>query len=258
MILGISGLAGSGKDTVAEFLGRDFKFTSVALADPLKRIARDVYAFTDEQLWGPSANRNAPDKRYARPHTWVLGPREGPREMTCACCDAEADRWFVDNMLVVKEDSIAPCYLTPRYALQKLGTEWGRDCSPDTWAALCVRTSKRLLERDRLRYDRKKGLYVVASSHGDEAVDVSPTAVAIPDVRFRNEMRVIREAGGKLLRVKRPGAGLRGAAANHPSEAEQAGIPDADFDLVLENTGTLEELRERAGKFALALSMPSR
>ena len=51
MILGISGLAGSGKDQFATYLGPVGAVT-VALADPLKRIARDVYAFTDEQLWG--------------------------------------------------------------------------------------------------------------------------------------------------------------------------------------------------------------
>lgn len=75
MIIGISGLvindegvavgtAGSGKDTLADLLRDNDKFVKIALADPLKRIARDVYDFTDEQLWGPSANRNEPDKRY--------------------------------------------------------------------------------------------------------------------------------------------------------------------------------------------------
>ena len=90
MILGISGLANSGKDTVAEFLAKDLLSTTISMADPLKRIARDVYAFTDDQLWGPSANRNAPDPRYPRAHTWVRGDRHADLEMVCSCCGEAA------------------------------------------------------------------------------------------------------------------------------------------------------------------------
>ena len=36
----------------------------------MKRIARDVFGFSDEQLYGPSEMRNAPDERYPREHEW--------------------------------------------------------------------------------------------------------------------------------------------------------------------------------------------
>ena len=48
MILGISGLAGSGKDTVADILVKHQQCVKVSFADPLKRICRDVFDFTDE------------------------------------------------------------------------------------------------------------------------------------------------------------------------------------------------------------------
>ena len=62
MIVGITGLAGSGKDTAADFLVKNHGFVKVALADVLKRACKEFFAFTDEQLWGPSEKRNAIDK----------------------------------------------------------------------------------------------------------------------------------------------------------------------------------------------------
>ncbi len=66
MIIGLSGLAGVGKDTVADFLVRHHAFEKVALADPMKHFCKEVFGFTVEQLWGPSAARNAIDPRYGK------------------------------------------------------------------------------------------------------------------------------------------------------------------------------------------------
>lgn len=244
MLLGISGLANSGKDTVAKFLGEDLRFVGIAFADPLKQIAKTVYRFTDDQLWGPSHMRNTPDKRYPRSHTWVLADRLAEHEMTCACCGAGANRRLVeDDLLVVNEEDVSPCYLTPRYALQLLGTEWGRQCYPDTWALLGVTNAKELLGPNGagLRYDRARGIW-----RSDRHPTEKAAGVAITDVRFKNEMRVIREGGGKVIRVRRPGAGLGGGAGLHPSEAEQASIPDSAFDAIIENDETLDVLRARS------------
>lgn len=235
LILGICGLAGSGKDTVAKFLAEDLRFVGIAFADPLKQIAKAVYRFTDDQLWGPSQMRNAPDTRYPRPHgAWVDGK--------CVCCGVPNEPDIVH----------VQCYLTPRYALQLLGTEWGRQCFPDTWAAMGVATAKDLVGSSggRFRYDRARGIFHLPEH--DEAGRAA--GVAITDVRFKNEIRIIREGGGKVVRVRRPGAGLGGSAGLHPSEVEQAGIPDDDFDAVLENDKTLEVLRTRALVTADSLS----
>lgn len=64
VLIGIAGLAGSGKSTVAEFLRTEHDFAVVSLADPIKRIAKDLFAFSDMQLWGPSSARNDVDPRY--------------------------------------------------------------------------------------------------------------------------------------------------------------------------------------------------
>lgn len=65
-------------------------------------------------------------------------------------------------------------YITPRNMLQKLGTEAGRDViHDDLWV---------------LSAERKIGMY---------------KDVVIPDVRFPNEMKIIQNMGGFIVRVKR-------------------------------------------------------
>jgi len=227
-IIGVSGFAGSGKDTSADFLAEERGFVKVSLADPLKRICRDVYAFTDEQLWGPSQFRNEPDKRY--PRQCPACPAYAEEDTSCPNCD---------------DDGLT--YLTPREALQKLGTEWGRHCYENTWVDKAIRTAESLLAFADTRYDQKKGLYTLyrgeRGEHDEEIKQESTHGVAIPDVRFRNEIDAIQKVGGKVIRVVRPGSGLDGAYKMHQSEAEMASIPDSLFDLVIQNDGALDDLR---------------
>lgn len=93
-IISLTGNAGVGKDTMADYLVEKYGFVKIGLADPMKRIAKEVYEFSDEQLWGSSDSRNLPDERYPRP--------DGS-------------------------------FLNARVALQLLGNEWSRVCYPDTW-----------------------------------------------------------------------------------------------------------------------------
>ena len=72
MIVAISGPAGAGKSTVARILRDKRGFNEIALADPMKRIAADLFAFSHDQLHGPSENRNAIDARYGVSPRFVL------------------------------------------------------------------------------------------------------------------------------------------------------------------------------------------
>ncbi len=145
----------------------------MSFADPLKEFCAQVFGWDRDTLWGASELRNKPDPRYVRANGEIL---------------------------------------TPRFALQTLGTEWGRACCPDIWALAGVR----------------------------RAQESGCARAVFSDCRFLNEAQAIRNAGGKIWRVVRPGAGLTGDAAIHPSELEQEQIA-ADF--TLQNTGTLEALR---------------
>lgn len=206
LILGVSGLAGSGKSLVAEYIAHNFNGVQCALADPIKRIVAEVYRFSETQLWGPSEMRNAPDERYPR---WVA--------------DVHGEK--------VQQ------YLSPRYALQQLGTEWARDCYQNTWVDHTLRIASEVLSTTPpyKTYDRRLGVIPWNAPAPHQVVVIS-------DVRFQNEIEAVRHAGGKLIRLVRPGAGLSGAAAAHPSEKEQSEIPDEAFDDVIMNDRSKEEL----------------
>lgn len=63
----------------------------------------------------------------------------------------------------------------------------------------------------------------------------------ITDARYLNEVTALRAEGAVVVRVERPGAGLKGDAARHSSETELDGL---EPDHVLLNDGGLVDLME--------------
>lgn len=221
MIIGIAGTAGSGKSTVADHLVAKHGFIAVNLADPIKRFCREVFDFSEEQLWGPSEKRNEPDKRY-------------PRKLD------ELSEGIIKGLRVPREFTHPNAYLTPRHALQQLGTEWGRACYENIWVEYALRMAGKILDPTGPAmkvYNAQVG--VIFDAWDPNKI---PRGVVIPDVRFRNEVDAIRAAGGKVWRVSRFGAGLQGAAAKHQSETELNTIPLELFTQQVSNNSTLEAL----------------
>ena len=107
--------------------------------------------------------------------------------------------------------------LTPRRALQTLGTEWARACYPDVWVDYGLRLAKEL-ESGCFGYARDFGRF------GDfgRSDTVPRRSVVISDVRFPNEGRKILEAGGKVIKLVRPAAPDSGS---HASEAQVDEVP---------------------------------
>lgn len=64
VLIGIMGPAGSGKSTVAKYLVERYGAVQYTLAAPLKRIAKAVMNFSDEQLYGAQAEKERIDPRY--------------------------------------------------------------------------------------------------------------------------------------------------------------------------------------------------
>ncbi len=62
MIIGLSGRAGVGKDTVGNFLVKNHSFEKVSLADPMKDFVRKMFGWNDEHLHG--ALKETVDPRY--------------------------------------------------------------------------------------------------------------------------------------------------------------------------------------------------
>jgi len=98
----------------------------------------------------------------------------------------------------------------PRWAMQSLGTEWGRTMiHSDLWHNLM----------------RKRLQAAIANEEN----------VVITDLRFLNEAMLVYSLGGKIIRVRKPGT----QAGFHPSEKE--------MDLIIPsytimNNGSVEDL----------------
>jgi len=264
-IILVCGGAGSGKDTTAAFIAKYTNGVCIAQADPMKRFAKDVFGFTEEQLWGPSECRNAEDPRYAAPDTWegadaTMGsyttdqwiqsvlPNVKGEALTRATL--ALDQWFSklakDHGVIFGKRMGAATQptriLTPRYVLQTLGTEWGRTVGPTMWNDYALRMAVKLLTGDFTGYDRTYGGH---AKQGEAPHDY----IILTDGRFRNEILGIKKIGGYVINVVSPSedgsATEKAGVAGHKSEAELKSIPRHFFDAVLVNDksnglGTLE------------------
>lgn len=106
------------------------------------------------------------------------------------------------------------CGKTPRYAMQTVGTEWGREIiGSDIWTNAWKESAWSALE------------------YGDAS------GVVCDDCRFENEVEAIRDLGGYVVHVHRLGVSAESA---HRSEA-MPGVPDFE----IHNIGSVEDLRRQ-------------
>jgi hypothetical protein len=117
----------------------------------------------------------------------------------------------------VKEGVIPEIGASPRYMLQTLGTEWGREMiNQNIWVILAMERAK--------------------------ALAGSGYAV-ITDVRFDNEAEAIEASGGFIVEVVRAN---NTAATPHTTHQSESGIDRKYVSLVIVNNGTIDELRSAA------------
>jgi hypothetical protein len=244
VLVGLTGKAGHGKDTVGGFLDELAGLSRMSFAAPLKEAARALWELSDEQLYGEKKNEVDP-------------------------------RWGV----------------SPRVAMQKLGTEVARDMFPLWMPGLGANF---WLKHFLLRYKRAR----------ERRPD---RGVVVCDVRFPNEAALVRKLGGVVVRVNRPGhsshgqppaadedaRGAAGAASSaahtaaapsrsaaergvtglppettavveppaavgsadapaaRASHASETALDGEEADLTIENVGTLAELREQVRSVVL-------
>lgn len=262
-LVGITGQAGSGKDEIANHLVKEHGFQKVALADPIKRFGLNVFYFDVLQLWGPSSARNGFDPRYTKCEIRSSGITFEPgnvSNLNRVCDKGWADAanrltqyapgWIGETVqdknkreqalkdLYVWFASLGHHYseISPRIMLQHLGTEWGRErVSESIWVDNLVHTSKKVLQG--FEYDKE-------TSFTGKKVD-PPTGIVVSDVRFANELQLIKDYGGKVVRVTRQSAAKKAqqlGISGHASEAEQAKFDENMFDAVLANEGTIKDL----------------
>ena len=159
MLVGLTGKARSGKDTLASYLETSYGFRRYSFADPIRK--------------GLTA---------------MLGP---------SWCDGEKEEPIRFN----------PKLKSPRYLMQTLGTEWGRNLFYDE------------LWIDLAKYHMPKDCPVVVS-----------------DVRFENEAKFIRDCGGFIVHIQRD------CAPKVREHISEAGIEKVPGDFALDNNYSISSM----------------
>lgn len=176
MLIGITGAAGSGKSYAADFIGRWLGGTRrMKFAGPLKRMLEEL--------------------------------------LRCGGCPETEIHRYIEGDLKEKPTP----YLqgnSPRWAMQTLGTEWGRECmGEDFWVQMAMMQAVRV-----------------------------PYAI-FDDVRFLNEWTAIRDKGGVILDIYRPGVSIAGHHASEGALAEKA----ANFQII--NDGDIADYQKKLQTF---------
>ncbi|MGK2944684.1 MAG: hypothetical protein ACSLFC_08090 [Desulfuromonadales bacterium] len=212
MILGIAGKAATGKTTAAHHLAplldKECKIV------PMAMVLRDeVEAF----LRAIGADESVP--------------------LVYGCQDDKVRVFYVDEQQAMAhcpkwpqfvsehqeiQDRPGQTAVTVRRILQWWGTEYRRSEDPDYWTKAWGRKIEQL--------------------------DLKHMHVLIDDVRFMNELHVIKEHGGLIVKIERPGFD---GANNHASETSLDAYHD--WDRVLLNDGTLEEFEAKIEQLAAQL-----
>lgn len=190
-ILGLTGFAGAGKDTVADLLVAHARFRKLAFADALRAEVAEGFGVLVSDLADPAAKH--------RP-TSTLSMRRAPRDFLAA--------------VVLSLSAAAPDHRTPlsnewldeprspRQILQWWGTEYRRSQHDRYW-------TRAMLSR------------LVGYQRGGESRFV------ITDVRFDNEADTVRGAGGSIWQVTRPGCDGRAEGAHVSATDGSRFKPDA-------------------------------
>ena len=211
MIIAISGLIGSGKDTVADYLVNLHEFRRESFAGNLKNAMCEIFGWDRDMLEGRSKSSRE----------W--------RE--------QVDEWWAERLGIP--------HLTPRWILQHVGTDVIRgQFHDDMWLASL---------ENKLRKTNDN--------------------IVISDVRFKNEVKMLKDLGAvcvQIVRGSRPEWYTEAVKANtipdkvvaeksrltlenvynvHRSEYDWVGT---EFDAVIDNNGTLDELYQQVEKLISA------
>ncbi len=149
------------------------------------------------------------------PGAWVIGLADPLYAMLAAMLRVSVDSLRDRG---TKELPIEWLGRSPRHLLQTLGTEWGREhVAQDVWMRL-------------------------AAKRADDMVAAGVRVVVVADVRFPDEAAWIRDRGGEVWHLRRPGTD---APSTHVTEAGVAVVGD---EPVIVNDGTIEDLRRTVEK----------
>lgn len=227
-LIGISGKAGSGKDlvyTIIKDLFPEMNWGRIQFADKLK----DMVCLLLNCSRAALEDREFKEKELGE-EWWVI-----------KLPSSEIIPYLGDYPSFYKKYDVIK--LTPRLLLQLLGTDCGRKIiHPDIWVNSTMAEYKPLMTGHIELIDFSKNTREKVSK--DYPLEY-PNWI-ITDVRFPNEAKAVKDRGGILIRINRPGFENTG---DHLSEIA---LDDyKNFDTIIINDGTIEDLSKKIKEFLL-------
>jgi hypothetical protein len=207
-IIGVFGYAGSGKDTVGKLIQYNMSRSKI----PIKELISD---YKNHEWW------------LEEKSGWEIKKWAGKLKYIATVLTGIPTSKFEDQEF--KKTNLGPEWgMTVRDLLQKLGTEAMREgLHTNVWV-------------NALMSDYKPGPFypdVPAEDHAE-----FPNWI-ITDTRFPNEAQAIKDKGGMVIKVDRPGVG---PVNGHPSEDA---LKDYNFDYVIHNDGSINDLDNKVIEF---------
>ena len=183
MIIALTGKKGSGKDVVADILVKNFGFKKYGFGDPIKNVAREMFGFSEEQLYGNLK-------------------------------DVVDEKWGIK----------------PRDFFQKFGTEYGQFIFPKHFPEIfsCISERQFWVKRFKIWYDIEKDCNRLLK-------------VVINDLRFIHEYEYLLNMDAYVIKIERDGV----LQDNHISENELSNNKSINYNYIIENNGSIEELEEK-------------
>lgn len=198
-IIALHGKAGAGKDTFADRLVEKYGFVKRGFADPLYEEVAQAFGVTVEWL-RDRTRKEVPQQELALEYC-----KDG--DFACAM----AGEW--DDFHETR---------SPRWVLQKWGTEYRRGQSDAYWLA---------------RMAVFAGLHTSQELGGIKYEYRGPVqGIVIPDCRFENEAQWVKEHGGTIIEIRR--SNLPPVAAH----ASEAGVPSELIDCTFYNDWVIPAL----------------
>jgi hypothetical protein len=207
-IIGVFGYAGSGKDTVGKLIQYNMSKTRI----PIKEVLED---YINNEWW------------LEEESGWEIKKWAGKLKTIASLITGIEVEKFEDQEF--KKTSLGHEWgMTVRDLLQKLGTEAMREgLHTNVWV-------------NALMADYKPGPFYPDVPAEDHAK--LPNWI-ITDTRFPNEAQAIKDKGGMVIKVDRPGVG---PVNGHPSEDA---LKDYNFDYVIHNNGSINDLDKKVIEF---------
>jgi hypothetical protein len=251
-LIGINGYAGSGKDLVGQCIQLLHTLTDVQAKTTISRLSKNDDWWLEEQSGWEIKKFAGKLKDIASMLTGIPVEQFEDQAFKKTYLGPEWDFYtvsMIDNGELLRQEGrfntkdeaerhatyMASSYgsfrfdyvvgmqrMTVRQFLQELGTDACRnELHPNTWVNAL--------------FADYRGEYCSSGPNAHLAKELQQNWI-ITDCRFPNEAKAIKDRGGMIIRIKRPGVTAVNA---HPSETS---LDDYPFDAVIDNDSTIEDL----------------